>query len=398
MKFFKSVFAMQPIRCMESQETAKERSGNTPRSSKGRLAAKRNLKDKASFEPVSLFGALRGDSDPPSTVEPWSESESPSSCRHSEAEILDLETCIEKVCDVKRWKEGRFQEVRLLQNAARNQGRVELMKELSTGKFVAVKRMPVSWTGLNHKDFQKKHPKETEMPWLDIAMAKFLHGKGLPFACEVFGTYRDESETFFVSEFATKGDLFDWSQNGPTPGLERENFLKPVVQQLFTAMRILHSLNIAHLDLSLENTLLTEREDGSLQLKLIDFGMTVVDQHRLAGARGKPSYQAPEMHDMPSFDPLIADTFSVGVVLFGMVGQDYPWLSTRPQGCKCFDFVRTKGLRAYFQKRKARNSNGARLSEVLSEPLMDLLDGVLQVLPADRARLEQDFQWLRDDA
>ena len=27
-----------------------------------------------------------------------------------------------------------------------------LRKELSTGKFVAVKRMPVSWTGLNHKD------------------------------------------------------------------------------------------------------------------------------------------------------------------------------------------------------------------------------------------------------
>lgn len=29
-------------------------------------------------------------------------------------------------------------------------------------------------------------------------------------------------------------------------------------------------------------------------------------------------------------DPMVSDAFALGVVIFGMVAQDYPWLSTKP--------------------------------------------------------------------
>ncbi|CAK8991144.1 Serine/threonine-protein kinase DCLK2 (CaMK-like CREB regulatory kinase 2) (CL2) (CLICK-II) (CLICK2) (Doublecortin-like and CAM kinase-like 2) (Doublecortin-like kinase 2) [Durusdinium trenchii] len=382
-------------KCMENQETEEEGRASYIRPSTTRSSTKSSRGSPASPEskPPPLFGVLRCNSGNSSTAEPSSESED--EALHLYGDVCqDVMMCVAKVGDTRRWREDRFEKVRLLQNAARNQGRVELMKELSSGRFVAVKRMPISWTGYNHKDFVKRHEHELEMPWVDVAIVKYLSMQRVQFVCDPIGTFRDESETFFVSTCADKGDLFEWSQTGPLPGLERENFLRPLVRQLCDAIRCLHSLDIAHCDLSLENILLMTTGDGSLQVKLIDFGMAAVKQSTLVGARGKPSYQAPEMH-VEAYDPMVSDAFALGVVIFGMVAQDYPWLSTKPGGCKCFQFASKQGLRAYLQKRKARNCNGARLAEVFSASMVDFLESLLQFQPQDRTRLLGGrFPWL----
>ncbi|CAE7556531.1 MARK1, partial [Symbiodinium pilosum] len=359
MYFFKT-FLRPPLKCMESQASEPQDTqcddDMVDHVGSGKLVLKESA---TTVKSTPLFGVIRGSSSDSSRSEPEIEVE-------PGAVELDIDECIEKVGEARPWPEDRFQNVRLLQNAARNQGKVELQKDLSNGKFVAVKRMPITWTGTNHEDFVQRHPSETELPWVDIGLAKYLHAKGFLFICEPFGTFYSDSETYFVSEFADKGDLFEWCQSGPTPGEEREQMLRPVARQIVTAVQHLHSLHIAHCDLSLENILLTTSSDNTPQVKLIDFGMAAIKQDLLVGPRGKPSYQAPEMHEQGSYDPCLADAFSVGVVLFGMVAQDYPWLSTKPNGCKCFEFTRQKGLQAYLMKRKARNSDGARLSQVFS--------------------------------
>lgn len=392
MNFVKNLLT-RTSRCMENQETENDPPSPYPSGPRNSNASRssRTFQDPSPKAP--LFGVMRCDSGNSSTAEPESDLEDAGLTLSGDIS-RDLRICLQKVGDANRWRTDRFEKIRLLQNAARNQGRVELMKEVSSGRFVAVKRMPIGWTGFNQQDFLRRHETELEMPWVDVALAKYLSLQRVNFVCDPVGTFRDECETFFVSSFADKGDLFEWCQNGPTPGLEREALLRPLVQQLFDAMKYLHGLEIAHCDLSLENILLMTNDEGNLQIKLIDFGMAAIQQHRIIGARGKPSYQAPEMHRV-DYDPLLSDTFAVGVVVFGMVAQDYPWLSTKPAGCKCFDFASTKGLRAYLHKRKARNSNGARLAEVFTERLMELLDMLLQLEPENRARLEQtDFPWL----
>lgn len=392
MYFFKT-FLRPPLKCMESQASEprltdcdEELVGHV---GSGKLVHKEPATTLSMKQP--LFGVVRGSSSNSSSSEPEIEVEPGAE--------MGIDECIEIVGEAQPWSDARFEHIRLLQNAARNQGRVELQKDLSNGKFVAVKRMPITWTGLNHEDFVRQHSSETELPWVDIGLAKYLHAKGFRFICEPYGTFRSESETFFVSEFADKGDLFEWCQSGPTPGPEREQMLRPVARQIVSAVRHLHSLSLAHLDLSLENILLaTSSTDGSPQVKLIDFGMATIKQDFLVGPRGKPSYQAPEMHEQASYDPCLADAFSVGVVLFGMVAQDYPWLSTKPNGCKCFEFTRQKGLEAYLIKRKARNSNGARLNQVFSESLMELLEALLKVDPAERSRIDSNLKaWLGED-
>merc|ERR1719324_2235018 len=87
--------------------------------------------------------------------------------------------------------------------------------------------------------------------------------------------------------------------------------------------------------------------------------------------RGKASYQAPELHGDAEYDAYLSDVFSLGVTLYALLLKDYPWLSTRPGGCKCFEYVRKHGFRAYLAKRKLRNS-GQRIGDMMSEPCKQL--------------------------
>eukprot|EP00440_Ansanella_granifera_P009338 gb/GFBE01010120.1/.p1 GENE.gb/GFBE01010120.1/~~gb/GFBE01010120.1/.p1 ORF type:complete len:407 (+),score=85.13 gb/GFBE01010120.1/:1-1221(+) len=306
----------------------------------------------------------------------------------------DIEASIQDASSVQVWHDESFEVVKTLQNAARNKGRVELMKAIDSGEFVAVKRMPITWTGKGHQQFLDEHPAEQEMPWVDVGVVQYLASKDFPYICNPLGVFQSTSETFVVSALATEGDLFGWCQEGILPGAEREDMIRPLARQVFSAVRGLHMLGIAHCDISLENVLLTKGEDGELHMKLIDFGMAAIGPNFLNGARGKPSYQAPEMHCDADYDPYRADSFSLGVVLFCMAAMDYPWMSTRPNCCKAFGFVLSKGFCAYLAKRKARNSS-ARLSEVFSPPLMELLQELLSTDPDSRAVLkDRSFEWL----
>eukprot|EP00959_Pyramimonas_sp_CCMP1952_P281324 5880941-Pyramimonas_sp.AAC.1 len=57
--------------------------------------------------------------------------------------------------------------------------------------------------------------------------------------------------------------------------------------------------------------------------------MATLEQSATAEIMGKQSYQAPEIHLPQPFDTFMTDAFSLGVVLFAMAAQDYPWSSTK---------------------------------------------------------------------
>eukprot|EP00930_Biecheleria_cincta_P027200 TRINITY_DN1909_c0_g2_i1.p1 TRINITY_DN1909_c0_g2~~TRINITY_DN1909_c0_g2_i1.p1 ORF type:complete len:406 (-),score=56.43 TRINITY_DN1909_c0_g2_i1:249-1466(-) len=399
----KSLVLRSPLRCMASQVSDEAAtSGSVPAYADACLSKPSDIR----YNCARVEEAPTADSLPefPGNERQGSDSSSTSAGEETQLPLpapadvqAEVDACVLKAGNAAVWQPKSFELIKTLQSAARNQGRVELMKKLDTGAFVAVKRMPVSWTARGHKEFVRDHQRETEMPWVDIGLVNFLHSKGVDWICEPLGVYRDDHETFVVSALANQGDLFDWTQTGPIPGPERESFIVPVASQVFSALQYLHRLSIAHCDFSLENILLTQEEGGPLQVKIIDFGMSVVKQNHLCGPRGKPSYQAPEMH-IPGmkYDPFLGDSFGLGVVVFGMAAQDYPWLSTRPQACKCFEYMRANGLRAFLQKRKSRrNGEGKRLGDIFSEALVEVLESLLAVNPSDRARVDaRKWRWL----
>merc|ERR1719174_1232819 len=146
-------------------------------------------------------------------------------------------------------------------------------------------------------------------------------------------------------------------------------------------MKQLHEMGIAHRDLSLENVLLTQKACGDFEVKIIDFGMASTQRMFEHCVRGKPSYQAPEMHIEEAHDSFLTDMFSVGVVLYTLFLKDYPWMATEPGKCKRFAYCQSKGFRAFCAKAKPRSVTSASVKSGFSEPMMELLEGMLALDP-----------------
>jgi len=293
---------------------------------------------------------------------------------------------------VQPWDPERFQLVENLQQAPQNYGVVDLMQDIERGGcFVAVKRMPIKWTCSGPVEFNRCHPNAVEQPWLDIAIADFLRKMRYPYLCELLDVFRDRKHMYTVSSYATMGDMWWLIENGPTPGQAREAIMKPVMEQVFDAVGHLHRFGIVHRDVSMENVLLTcEEESGLLQVRLIDFGAASLSP-MCSGVRGKSSYVAPEAFDRSLYNGFLADIFSIGVVLISSATCTFPWLSTCPGQCKMFAYLSKHGFHRFVKSRKIGGSSGTPFINVLSQPVVSLLEGLLDLDPNCRLLLDKDM-------
>lgn len=287
---------------------------------------------------------------------------------------------------VQLWDPEAFKMEKQLQEAVRNHGSVDLMKCMERGCFVAVKRMPNRWITGSAEEFAKKYPRSSERPWFDIGLVTYLHGRGFPYVCEALGVYQDPENTYVVTSLASEGDLFAWCDRLKGYGKAREAAIRPVARQSMSAICWLHDLGIAHRDISLENMLLT-KEGGELRVKVIDFGMGTLTRMCTNEVRGKQSYQAPEMHGCESYDAFLTDAFALGVVLFCLASQDYPWQATVGSRCQLFQFIEVRGFRAFLERRKLRKGTGERLADVFTESFQNLVEGLVSLKPETRFSL-----------
>ena len=116
-----------------------------------------------------------------------------------------------------------------------------------------------------------------------------------------------------------------------------ESKAKDILRQILTAVQALHSQNIVHRDIKLENIHVSTK--GSV--KLLDFGLSeaVSDDVSLMELSGTPSYIAPEMINKtlnPSGNGYgrPVDVWACGVLLYAMISG-------------CFPFWHEKQLRRY---------------------------------------------------
>mmetsp|Transcript_17160 Transcript_17160/g.42094 ORF Transcript_17160/g.42094 Transcript_17160/m.42094 type:complete len:374 (-) Transcript_17160:934-2055(-) len=126
-----------------------------------------------------------------------------------------------------------------------------------------------------------------------------------------------------ILEFANGGEMFNLVK------CKSQLFSPKIVRRLFRqivlGVQYMHSCGYAHLDLSLENVLIslprgaTDLSDA--EVKIIDFGMALkhanVDSKKLRW-RGKPYSMAPELYHGTGIDAKAADLYSLGVILFAI--------------------------------------------------------------------------------
>jgi len=286
------------------------------------------------------------------------------------------------------YESERFELIRKIEDANRNQGCVCLMKDLQGrqgNEFVAAKQMPNSWIRTSQDAFLDAHPGESEHPWNDIGCNSFLQSIGYPYSVGLVGVYRDAEQTSVVSDFVTGGDLFGWATDiCEAPGIAREQFVRPLAKQMARAIQQLHELSIVHRDLSVENVLLSG--EAATRVKIIDFGAAVTTRHFKNSVTGKASYQAPELFGNEDCDGFLCDSFALGVILYAISLLDYPWMCTQGRGDKCFQYVALKGFKSFAKKRRLPNSKQT-VDDALSPDLLQLLEGLLEIDPAKRLTL-----------
>ena len=83
--------------------------------------------------------------------------------------------------------------------------------------------------------------------------------------------FEGEDELFLTQELCEGGDLFDRLDDQPEYCYTEEGCAR-VIKQIISAVSYLHSKDIIHRDLKLENFLFVDRTDDSL--KMIDFGLS----------------------------------------------------------------------------------------------------------------------------
>ncbi len=139
------------------------------------------------------------------------------------------------------------------------------------------------------------------------------------------GVDTDTGMPFLVMELLRGEDLAKVvARDGPLPPAKVVGYL----MQAATALDKTHAAKVVHRDLKPENLFLSTREDGSEQVKILDFGVAKLLVEGAAGSNatsgfGTPLYMAPEQFKCTGVCPA-TDIYSLGMIAFTLlVGTPY---------------------------------------------------------------------------
>jgi len=160
----------------------------------------------------------------------------------------------------------------------------------------------------------------------EVNILKNLDHPGIVKVLDVVETNRAVN---IVMEFAEGGELFNQVEEDFDSGKLNENVAKFQFYQICATIQYLHSMNVCHRDLKLENLLLY-RKDSRGQIKVSDFGLSKVSSENsiLETFVGTPVYMAPEIissYKTGKSYSLKSDCWSLGVILYTLLSAKQPF-------------------------------------------------------------------------
>jgi serine/threonine-protein kinase len=135
-------------------------------------------------------------------------------------------------------------------------------------------------------------------------------------------------EPYMVMEYLEGQDLGAMlEQRGALPLVEAVDYVLQALEALCEA----HLAGVIHRDLKPSNMFLARRPDGSPIVKILDFGISKIESTGQQGMTqtqavlGSPLYMSPEQMRMSRSVDQRADIWSMGVVLFQLVTNGFPF-------------------------------------------------------------------------
>ncbi|TDH10513.1 hypothetical protein EPR50_G00075860 [Perca flavescens] len=141
-----------------------------------------------------------------------------------------------------------------------------------------------------------------------------------PNILQLIDTFETRKEYLIIQELATGGDVFDWILD---QGNYTERDASNVIRQVLEAVAYLHSLNIVHRNLKLEN-LMYYNENNHNKVVLRDFYLSRFENGPITEPCGTPEYLAPEVVARHRYGRPV-DCWAVGVIMFILLSGNPPF-------------------------------------------------------------------------
>ncbi len=143
-----------------------------------------------------------------------------------------------------------------------------------------------------------------------------------------FGQDREHDLLYLVMELVNGFDLADLLAKGRM----RVQLALDIAHQVCGALSEPHAAGVIHRDLKPDNILIVPMADGTVQAKVLDFGIArALEQNTQITATGMvcgtPAYMAPEQAQNETLD-LRADIYALGVIFFEMLSGWPPFIGT----------------------------------------------------------------------
>lgn len=179
----------------------------------------------------------------------------------------------------------------------------------------------------------------------EVAMMLYLARKRVPNVVNMYGAFADSQGYYIVMEYCAGGDLLE-SLLKRKRAMHENAAMVQIVLPILDTLCHLHSFNIIHRDVKLENIFL----DGAGKVKLGDFGLTMCTAQEAAiSPVGTVEYMAPEVVCLPSVELILSgkihardvsptsdkvDIWALGVTLFELVSGKLPFEGPDKAGIK----------------------------------------------------------------
>lgn len=142
-----------------------------------------------------------------------------------------------------------------------------------------------------------------------------------------------EGTYYLVMELLSGGSLADWIATPPSGST-----LLRVFDEILSALAFAHARGVVHRDLKPGNVLLTSAKDGTIQARLMDFGVAhfrddiASELESETSVIGTPAYMSPEQALRAGDVSPESDIYAAGVMLFEMLTGRLPFLGKSPAG------------------------------------------------------------------
>lgn len=186
------------------------------------------------------------------------------------------------------------------------------------------------------------------------------------------GFFKSDTNYFLVMEDAGNS-LFqfvvrahEFINAGKLDISEWQRIVKIIFKQIIECIDYIHSKNVAHFDISLENFLINDVNvtigendkinfcGDDIQIKICDFGVSEIFERdcdfQSSKWCGKTNYKSPEIHKKERFCAKSNDIWCVGICLFMLLIGGSPWFKATESDDRFIQFMKPNGFQNVLTK------------------------------------------------